>query len=32
MFQTNATAMETVDEEQKERCEYLLGIGLELKQ
>ncbi|KJX94835.1 triacylglycerol lipase like protein [Zymoseptoria brevis] len=31
-FQTNATRMETVDEGQRERCEYLLSIGLDLKQ
>lgn len=34
-FQTNATAMETVDEGipgQKERCEYLISIGAAVKQ
>jgi carboxylesterase type B len=32
MFRTNATEMEEVGEGQERRCEYLLGIGLKLKQ
>lgn len=32
MFQTNATAMETVPEDQKERCAYLTSIGVAIKQ
>lgn len=32
MFQTNRTRMEEVSEEQKRRCEYLLSLGVDLKQ
>lgn len=32
MFRTNETAMETVPEDQRERCEYLRSIGVSLMQ
>lgn len=32
LFVTNATRMEVVPDDQKERCDYLTSIGLELRQ
>lgn len=32
LFQTNATAMETVPDDQKKRCAYLSSIGVAIKQ
>ena len=32
LFETNATRMETVPSDQKERCDFFISIGIELEQ